>query len=458
MTDCPQQFDAPQERIPPQDIEAEVCVLGSMMLDWTCVAKVRMITKWEDFFRPAHQIIFRAICKLVDKNGEAFDIVLLKNALEKTKQLAAVGGIEYLVHLAEGVPTASNAEYYAAIVRDKAKLRELIIAGENMVREGFIGGEDADAVAGRAAQVVASIAQPLSVRGEHPADEVSKAIEDAISGARASIPWIWPDVTRWARPCAPANVVILCGDPGTGKSLLLQEQMITWHLTSIHVAMLHLEKDREHHLTRALAQIDGNSELTSTDWIKANADDARQADKTHKDKLDSYGNRVWNMRGPTTDLVYQWIESRANEGARIIGVDPISGTDSGDKVWVGDKVFINRSLALAAAKGCSLIFVTHPREIGGKPSLDNVRGGRAITMFSDCVLWLIRHKPPKTSDVRYPCGVSSCEHNRSLVLLKTRNGAGDGVSVALGFEAQTLRTCEYGLIAPKQKKSKQEDD
>lgn len=145
------------QRVPPQSIQAETCVLGSMMLHPPCIDLVVQITCAEHFYRPAHQLIYQA---LVDMRQAAkpIDLVLLRDELQRRNQLEQVGAVDYVVELAEGVPDSANVEYYARIVRDKAMLRELILAGTEMVREAYEAQEEAPEVVDRAENRVFQIA------------------------------------------------------------------------------------------------------------------------------------------------------------------------------------------------------------------------------------------------------------------------------------------------------------
>jgi replicative DNA helicase len=145
------------QRLPPQSIEAEACVLGSMVLHAPCIDIVVGVTCAEHFYRPAHQLIYQALVDM-RQSGKPIDLVLLREELKLRNQLEAVGGVEYLVSLAEGVPSAANAQYYAQIVRDKAMLRELIVAGTEMVQEAFDTRDAAGEVLDRAENRVFQIA------------------------------------------------------------------------------------------------------------------------------------------------------------------------------------------------------------------------------------------------------------------------------------------------------------
>ena len=129
---CPTASDPAFARMVPQDIAAEACVLGSMALDMRCIPSVRQIVTAEDFQRPSHETVFAALVAMAGR-GEQIDLVTLKAHLDATGQLETIGGVEYLVELVEGVPSATNVEYYARIVRDKSVARGIIRAGVSMV-------------------------------------------------------------------------------------------------------------------------------------------------------------------------------------------------------------------------------------------------------------------------------------------------------------------------------------
>jgi hypothetical protein len=114
------------QRVPPQSIEAEACVLGSMILQSPTIDIIVQVLDAEHFYRPAHQVIFQALVGMKDRRSE-IDLVTLKDELQRRNQLDQVGGVDYLVQLVDGTPSAANAEYYAKIVRDKAMLRQLIV-------------------------------------------------------------------------------------------------------------------------------------------------------------------------------------------------------------------------------------------------------------------------------------------------------------------------------------------
>jgi len=144
-------------RVPPHSAEAEACVLGSMILEPSTIDIVVHITRAEDFFRPAHRLIFEQLCQMHNA-GKPIDLVTLNEALSRSKVLERVGGADYLVALAEGVPSTASVEYYARMVRDKALLRNLIAANQQVLQDAYESQDDAAEILDRAEHTIFEIA------------------------------------------------------------------------------------------------------------------------------------------------------------------------------------------------------------------------------------------------------------------------------------------------------------
>ena len=125
-----------QQKAQPFNIEAEISVLGSMLLDNEAINLVTEILRTDNFYKTSHQHIFDTIVNIYNKNN-AVDLVILKDELKKQSLLEKVGGAEYLMELEESVPLASNVEYYAKIVREKTIKRDLITATAKIQQEAY---------------------------------------------------------------------------------------------------------------------------------------------------------------------------------------------------------------------------------------------------------------------------------------------------------------------------------
>lgn len=129
------------EKIPPQSMEAEMSLLGSILIDQDAMLKVADMVRPEDFYKISHARIFEAILELYAKN-ESVDLLTLSNRLEEKNQLEAVGGRTYLASLTNTVPTASNVVHYANIVHRKATRRRLLGASQEIIRLSFQEEDD----------------------------------------------------------------------------------------------------------------------------------------------------------------------------------------------------------------------------------------------------------------------------------------------------------------------------
>ena len=118
--------------VPPHSLEAEMATLGSMMLSERAAEEVQATLSEDDFYQPAHKEIFRAIRQLL-LSAKAIDLVTIKDELIARGVLQDIGGVEYLIQIAESVPTAKNAAYYAEIVQDKSTVRRLEEAGHDIL-------------------------------------------------------------------------------------------------------------------------------------------------------------------------------------------------------------------------------------------------------------------------------------------------------------------------------------
>ncbi len=247
------------QRVPPQSIEAEACVLGSMILHSPAVDIIVQIVQGQHFYRPAHQIIFEALVEMKDQRKQ-IDLVTLRDELDRRKQLEQIGGVEYLVQLVEGVPNAANAEYYARIARDKAMLRELIVAGTDIVREAYDSHDEAIDVVEQAEQRVFEVAtqrigeQAVPIKGllEQTFEQLQEHDGQLITG----LPSGYHQLDELTAGFQPSELIIVAARPSMGKTALLLN--IAEHLgvgdpEPVPVAFFSLEMSRAQLAQRMLA-------------------------------------------------------------------------------------------------------------------------------------------------------------------------------------------------------------
>jgi replicative DNA helicase len=220
------QFD----RTPPQDVAAEQCVLGGMLLSKDAIADVVEILKAPDFYRPHHAVVFEAILDLYGR-GEPADAITVAAALADANELARMGGAAYLHTLIATVPTAANASYYAKIVSERAVLRRLVEAGTRIVQLGYGsaggGGRDVDDVVDLAQQAIYDVterrvSEDFAILAEmlQPTLDEIEAV-GAQGGMMTGIPTGFTDLDRLLNGLHAGQLVIVAGRPGLGKALAL---------------------------------------------------------------------------------------------------------------------------------------------------------------------------------------------------------------------------------------------
>lgn len=144
------------ERIPPQDLDAEMALLGAMMLDREIIGDVVQIihpAQSDRFYRPDHQKIFETLCALYEQ-GSPVDLVVARDEFRRRGQLQQIGGVEYITKLAESVPNTLHADQYARLVRDKAALRDLIRAVAKINDLAFNAADETHQILDRAEQLL----------------------------------------------------------------------------------------------------------------------------------------------------------------------------------------------------------------------------------------------------------------------------------------------------------------
>ncbi|MDH7451708.1 replicative DNA helicase [Luteimonas composti] len=215
-----------QLRVPPQSVEAEQAVLGGLMLAPEAFDRVADLLNDKDFYRRDHQLIYRAIRELAEKD-RPFDAVTLGEWFESNGLSEQVAGGAYLVELASTTPSAANIKAYAEIVRDKAVLRQLIEIGTEIVNDGFQpeGRESAEILA-KAEQQVFAIAEAGS-RGRQDFTPINKAMAEAFDvlqtrhangGGITGLPTGYTEFDQMTAGLQPTDLIILAARPAMGKT------------------------------------------------------------------------------------------------------------------------------------------------------------------------------------------------------------------------------------------------
>lgn len=212
------------DRTPPQDVAAEQSVLGAMLLSKDAIGDVAEIVKGRDFYRPAHETIFDAILNLYGR-GEPADAITVADELAKRGELGRIGGHIYLHDLLSTVSIASNAAYYAEIVKEKAILRRLVEASIRISQLGYAGHGDVAGIVDAAQQAIYEVAEGKAGEDYEPLSALMEATLDEIEalsahGVMAGVPTGFADLDELTNGLHPGQMIIVAARPGVGKSTL----------------------------------------------------------------------------------------------------------------------------------------------------------------------------------------------------------------------------------------------
>ena len=211
------------DRIPPQNLEAEMALIGSILVDREIMGIVSEIVRPDDFYAHVHETIFSVLQHLYDR-GEPLDKITVAEELKRRNQLDNVGGLSYLTSLMDTVQTAASAAYYAKLVREKSTLRGLIHAGTRITQLGFENEEDVDGALDQSEQLVYDLGN-RQLQGEFtPVARLLKPAFEHIDklfhnrGDRTGLTAGFRDIDEMTTGFQPGNFIILAARPGMGKT------------------------------------------------------------------------------------------------------------------------------------------------------------------------------------------------------------------------------------------------
>lgn len=238
------------DRVPPHDAEAEVAVLGSMLLDPEAAGRVVTLLRPEHFYRGPHADVFAVLTELYDAN-RAIDVVLLREELQRRGLLEKVGGATFLSRVMASVPTAANAEHYARIVRDAGLRRQVIGAANEIEKEAYEGQRDSADLVDFAEGLLFDLAdRGGSGEATHIRDVLTETFQriDALQGTEGrltGVPTGFYDLDDMTSGLQAGELIVVAGRPSMGKTtfcLNLAEHAATAEGRSVAVFSLEMSK------------------------------------------------------------------------------------------------------------------------------------------------------------------------------------------------------------------------
>jgi replicative DNA helicase len=420
---------AAAERTLPHNLEAERSVLGAILVHNDAFNLAAQVIDSADFYRDAHRRIFNKMVVLSER-GQAIDFVTLKEELARSSEVDDVGGPAYIASLADGVPRATNVEYYARIVKEKSTLRNLIFAANRILTNAYEAEQESDLILDEAESAIFAVADdrlkagfvPMSelVKESYPKIELLYEQKRLITGVASG----FVDLDTMTRGFQAGDLVIIAARPSMGKTSLALNIAQYVALQPDHtVGVFSLEMSKESLFLRLLtseAQIDSHRLMSGAIGQKdygriSHALEVLNAMRLHIDDTANIG--VLEMRAKARRL-------QSDQGLSLLVVDYI-------QLMTGRGRFENRTLELAAisrslkglAKELNVPIVVLSQlsrapesRSDHRPQLSDLRESGALEQDADVVVMIYR-EDAYNRDPNHPDAGTA-----ELIVAKQRNG------------------------------------
>ncbi|MEO5356063.1 MAG: replicative DNA helicase [Nitrospirae bacterium YQR-1] len=440
--------EAAPDKIQPQNVEAEMFVLGAIMLDNEAIYKVLDVITTADFYKDQHRRIFSAMITLIDK-AEPIDLVTVSDYLRNKKEMEQAGGESYLSQLINSVPTAANIAYHAKIMREKALMRNLLRASTDIMSRVYGHEGEADELVDFAEKTIFEIAEFRIRPSFSSLNEVIKDSITMIEGlydrkeAITGVPSGFKDLDELTTGFQPGDLIIVGGRPSMGKTAFCLN--IAQHVginIKEPVAVFSLEMSKRQLAVRMLcaeAMVDSNrvrkGHLRKDDWPKLTSAAGKLAEAPiYIDDSSDIG--ALEMRSKARRL-------KKERGLGLVVVDYLqlmrgrSGVDRREQ----EISEISRSLkGLAKELEIPVIALSQLNRLVEQrrppiPTLADLRESGAIEQDADVILFLYREEV-------YNRDNPEAKGKAELHIAKQRNGPA-GIKVTLSFLSEYTKFADY---------------
>lgn len=444
------------DKIPPQNIEAEVAVLGSMLLDHETIPQAIETLSEDCFYRDAHRKIYAALLRLFDDN-KGVDLVTVIEELRRANALDEVGGPSFVASLASSVPTAANFTHYAKIIKEKMLLRKLISTSTQIVTDCYDTSQEVDVLIDKAEKLIFDVTSKKLERRFTPLREIIKSSIEMIDNLyqrKENITGIgtgYRDFDIKTAGLQPSDLIIVAGRPSMGKSAFAT--CIAEHaaiVDKVPVAFFSLEMSKEQLVQRMLcshARVDAHKVrtgfLSQADWPRL----VSAAGKLSESPIyidDTPGITILELRAKARRL-------KAQFDIKLIVLDYLQLMQGPAKADSRQQEIseISRSLkALARELSVPVIAISQlsravEQRADHRPQLSDLRESGAIEQDADLVVLLLREEY-----------YNQTEENRGIaeaIIAKQRNGPTGTVELAflgeyMRFENRASRGEEFAEV------------
>jgi replicative DNA helicase len=445
------------ERIPPQNVDAETAVLGAILLERDALLKAFEILRPDHFYKEAHQKVFTACHELFARN-EAVDLITVANELTRRNQLEDMGGSQYLVSLAEAVPTAANVVYHASIVRGKAILRELIGAGTSIVSSCYEDTEPTEALLDLAEKKIFDVSKDRIRPSFRPIKSILKSTFEDIErlysrkGHVTGVPTGFTDLDDLTGGLQHSDLIVIAGRPSMGKtSLALSMAMHAAMEERIPTAFFSLEMSMSHVVQRMLcaeARVEAyrlrTGRLGDKDWPKLTTAAGRLSEAPiYIDDTPSMN--VLEMRAKARRV-------KAEHGIGLMAIDYLQLLKGGGRFESRQQEMteicrslkaLSKELEIPIVALSQLSRAVEARETK-RPQLADLRESGAIEQDADLVAFIYRpgyYKALQSPDERE-------NYEAEIIVAKQRNGPTDTIPLIFRREYMRFEDAERTRMPP----------
>ncbi|HEY0907963.1 MAG TPA: replicative DNA helicase [Candidatus Paceibacterota bacterium] len=445
-------------RIPPQSLEAEQALLGSVCLRPEAIHDVNDIVKEDDFYSDKHRVIWNAMMELSSK-GNPIDLLSLSSKLKDLGSLDRVGGASYLSELVQLVPSASNARHYAGIVQKKAMMRKLIEAGEHITHTGFAEEGELEEIIDTAEKRLFDVTNAI---GSHKFVELKDTLGEAwdridrLHNTRdelRGVPTGFAALDNKLSGFQKSDLIILAARPSMGKtSFALDIARMAAVNHKIPVGIFSLEMSSQQLVDRMLAaesRVDA-WKLRTGKGLSVEQDFTRIRDAMEKLAKapifidDQPGNNILKMRA-----IARRLKSEKSLGLVIVDyLQLMTPMNSAKDNVVQQVTEISRSLKnLARDLEVPVIALSQlsraVEQRGGKPRLSDLRDSGSIEQDADVVMFIHREKDESGEQAR--------SNDATILIEKHRNGPTGEIQLHFDADKATflpIEKADFGAFQP----------
>ncbi|MFH1226300.1 MAG: replicative DNA helicase [Planctomycetota bacterium] len=430
----------------PYDLEAEAALLGSLLMDNNIFGEISELVRPQSFYDSRYLIIFETMRDLYDRR-QPFDIIMLKDEIQKKHSLEKIGGAEMLVAVAESVATPANAPYYARIVREKYILRQIITVCTGLLRKASQAKVDSENLLNDAEQQILEIAFEKDKGASASITDVLKVVYDTIDKYREhkGLTGLSTGLTRldeYIGGLQPSQFIIVAGRPGAGKSSFALKLMETIGLKENKPLVLYTLEVTAEQVIQNLVCMD--SRVSSGQLRKgfiSNEEHTRilhSCARYHETKIfidDTSGLSVFDLRNRVRRL-------KTQHDIQLVMVDYLQlmrweDADNREReiAYVSSSLkALAKELKIPIVAMAQLSRETERRDISKqhpKPRISDLRESGALEQDADVILLLYRDEMynPDDENVRNRC---------EILIGKQRNGP-SGIPVNVAFLKEYFR-------------------